>query len=398
MIDPIEREPRRLVEQDTSVGRLLRQANEQYVPSRSWLEAAMRRGPPSRSGRFGLGPLILSAATAAALTAVVVWQVRPDEPDAALTAEATTALVPASGEARSVGGYTPPRADQAGVPLGAGARAAEPSARPEPVVEPVVEPVHEADNADALEVDRAEPDRAEPDAVLPPEAERTVDPEPKGGAQVGESDPASGTHDNQLGAEGALLPDKADCLTLVRSGEPRRAEACFRQQASGQGLDAEVGLYELARLRRDALGDTAGALRALEDHRRRFPGGALRAEVDASYLSLLVRVGRASEALAESERILGSSAGAERAYELRMLRGQLLQNSLGSLDRARAEFELAEQAPGARAEASYYHGVSLEGLGQLAAARAAYERYLAKAPSGRHAADVKQRLERLSSQ
>lgn len=368
MKDPVEPQPQRLIERDDAVGRLLRQANDQYVPSRSWLDAASRREPPSRAGRFGWGPLILTTTAAAATAAVVVWQVHPVGQGSALSAEALATLVPVSDLAHPGGARSAPIGATPAPSSEVGARAATPR-------EPVVAPV-EAEDEPLREVP-AKP-RVSPDVELREE--------------VSDETPAA-----PEGELGALPPDKADCLALVRSGEPRSAEACFEQQATGQGLDAEVGLYELSRLRRDALGDTQGALRALSDHRRRFPHGALRAEVDASYLSLLVRVGRSTQALAESERLLASSAGAERAYELRMLRGDLLRNAAGSLALAQAEYALAERAPGARAQASYDNGRCLEDMGRTAEARAAYQRYLSRAPSGRHAADAEQRIERLGS-
>ena len=95
-----------------------------------------------------------------------------------------------------------------------------------------------------------------------------------------------------------------------------------------------MALYELARLRRDVLGDADGALAALGDYRQRFPAGSLRNEVEVSRIELLARLKRGPEALEASERLLGTPGGRERAAELRLLRGNVYR-AAGSLREAR---------------------------------------------------------------
>jgi hypothetical protein len=191
-------------------------------------------------------------------------------------------------------------------------------------------------------------------------------------------------------------PNRAsDCRAFARGGEPRKAEACYLARSSGSGLEAETALLEVARLRRDVLGDSAGALQALEGYRNRFPHGSLRGEADIAHVALLTRLGRQSEALAESQRLLDSPNGRERAFELRMLRGNIHRKS-GNVLRAAQEFAQAEALDGASSEATYFHGVSIEELGDAAGAAAAYRRYLEKSPTGKRASDVRKRLGRRS--
>jgi hypothetical protein len=171
-------------------------------------------------------------------------------------------------------------------------------------------------------------------------------------------------------------PNRAsDCRAFARGGEPQKAEACYLTRSSGSGLEAETALLEVARLRRDVLGDSAGALQALDSYRNRFPNGSLRGEADIAHVALLTRLGRQTEALAESQRLLDSPNGRERAFELRMLRGNLHRKS-GNVAPAAQEFAHAEALDGSNSEATYFRGVCLEELGDAAGAAAAYRRYL----------------------
>jgi predicted negative regulator of RcsB-dependent stress response len=165
-----------------------------------------------------------------------------------------------------------------------------------------------------------------------------------------------------------------DCLALAREGAPRPAERCFERRAQGAGLSAEMALYELARLRRDVLGDAEGALGALGDYRQRFPAGSLRNEVDVSRIELLARLQRGQEALSASEQLLATPAGRERAAELRLLRGNVYRTT-GSLREAVGEYASAERLGGSLGEeAAFLRAQCLEALGDVAAARQAYAR------------------------
>jgi hypothetical protein len=188
-----------------------------------------------------------------------------------------------------------------------------------------------------------------------------------------------------------------DCLSLARSGATREAEACFVERARGSGLGAEMALYELGRLRRDVLGDSRGALAALEQHAARFPSGSLRREVEMSALGLLVQLGRSREALARSSALLESQSGGERRAELHLFRGQVFRRNLNDIRAAEREYAQAEALAGSTAaEATYLRGLCLEALAEPRAASEAYRRYLEK-PSRPRAADVQRRLDRLAS-
>jgi hypothetical protein len=159
-------------------------------------------------------------------------------------------------------------------------------------------------------------------------------------------------------------PAAPDCLARARAGEPRAAEQCFAAQTGGTGLGAELALYELARLRRDVLGDLRGALAALDDHRARFASGSLRQEVELFRVELLARLGRAHEALVSSAELLASPRGHERAAELHLLRGNVFRQDLGDPASAAREYRAAEARGGAAAQQAR------RWLDQLGAARA----------------------------
>ncbi|MBN1610260.1 MAG: FecR domain-containing protein [Polyangiaceae bacterium] len=186
-----------------------------------------------------------------------------------------------------------------------------------------------------------------------------------------------------------------DCLEPARRGEPRQAERCFQRQSNGSSLGAEAALCELGRLRADVLGDLPGALGALTEHRRRFPAGALASEAELARLDVLLRLGRRDEVLTESQRLLGSRVGAERALELRLLRGKLYR-SQGDAAHAEREYAAIAGSPTpAGAEASYRRARCLEELRRPSEAAAEYRRYLARNHRS-HQSEVEQRLKELS--
>ena len=186
-----------------------------------------------------------------------------------------------------------------------------------------------------------------------------------------------------------------DCPGLARSGDAQAAAACFGERAGGAGLSAEVALYELSRLERDALAKPAQALATLERYLERFPNGSLNGEARFSRLELLARLGRAQEALEASRAFLSSSFGVERAAEVHLLRGNLLlREQQGTA--ASVEYRAALNAPGRVGDdAAYQLAVALEQSADRQRARAAYERYLER-PGARHVAAAKARLAELS--
>ncbi|HYP77477.1 MAG TPA: tetratricopeptide repeat protein [Polyangiaceae bacterium] len=209
--------------------------------------------------------------------------------------------------------------------------------------------------------------------------------------------PAGSTPDVSASAtppQAAEVSAGPDCLSLARGGHTRDAEACFLKRAEGSGLGAEMALYEVARLRRDVLGDAPGALRVLAEYRTRFPSGSLRREADMSQLELLVQLGRTDEALKQSDELLSSSASGERAAELHLLRGHILRKTRSRFAEAAHEYELAERAGARRGDVTYFHALCLEALGRGPEAAALFTQYLEQ-PQHSYAEDARRRLERL---
>jgi hypothetical protein len=191
----------------------------------------------------------------------------------------------------------------------------------------------------------------------------------------------------------------AACMADVRAGETRRAESCFEQAAAAPTADAEQALYELARMRHRALGDDAGAARALAESRRRFPRGPLRAEVDVLSLEVLGALGRYDEAMLLSSEALretdGRGAEAEESARLHLLRGRLLQGHLDDCAGAVKEYAAAEGALGARrAEVAFFRGQCLERLGRRADALDAYHEAVS-APESAYARRAQARIDEL---
>ena len=174
-------------------------------------------------------------------------------------------------------------------------------------------------------------------------------------------------------------PNHDRCAKLARA-DAQGAVACYLGEARGRNLGAEVGLYEVARLRRDALSDPAGALQALEEHRRRFPAGALATEAELSIVELLPRLGRHREALERANALLSIQPQGERLAELHLLRGHIYREQLGDCASAERAYAAALAAGASKDRvgdpAAFWRAVCLEKLGRCDQAVDAYRRYL----------------------
>jgi hypothetical protein len=186
------------------------------------------------------------------------------------------------------------------------------------------------------------------------------------------------------------------CATLASDAETARdAITCYLAVARRGDRAAETALYEIARLRRDVLGDSAGALAVLQDSRTRFPTGMLREEVDLSIVELLANLNRHNEAIEEIGRLLADGHGVERAAELRVMRGNIYREVLEDFGLAERDYAAAEEARTPTVgDATFFRGVCLQALGRSAEARATFERYLA-AGATRFADEARRRLQRL---
>jgi tetratricopeptide (TPR) repeat protein len=152
---------------------------------------------------------------------------------------------------------------------------------------------------------------------------------------------------------------------------------CFHALGQGSGLQAEVALYEAARLSEEYLHDAPRALRLLDAYERRFPGGKLRTEVEWLRVQSLERAGRLDEALNTSETLLATPSGRRIASDLHFLRGRIYQDKRGDCASAASEFVAMIGETGLRGdEAELRRAQCLEKLGRHDDAVAAYERYL----------------------
>jgi hypothetical protein len=113
------------------------------------------------------------------------------------------------------------------------------------------------------------------------------------------------------------------CAGIARSGAAERAIACYEGVARGSGISAELALFEQARLAGKVLNQPDRALRTLQNHRERFPRGALRAEVMLAQIDWLVTSGQSSRALALVDEALRSGLLRERTAELERVRARL---------------------------------------------------------------------------
>ncbi len=195
--------------------------------------------------------------------------------------------------------------------------------------------------------------------------------------------------------QSATPTDPSSCRDLSRNGKPKQAEQCYVTVAKGDGLFAEMALYDMARLRRDILSNPSTALAALDEYESRFASGTLAPEVRMARIELLARSGRADEALEASELLLNSPSGRARAVELHLLRGNLLCDKKHDCAAAVAEYRQIESDPGPRGDqAQFACARCLERLGRGEEAIEAYRSYLGR-PRPQQTARARERLHEL---
>jgi len=136
--------------------------------------------------------------------------------------------------------------------------------------------------------------------------------------------------------------DAGQCSQLAKAGQYPAAAACYGNAGRGSSMDAELALYEKARLEAKALGQPSRALATLDEHTQRFAGGVLTTEVELTRIELLNQLGRRAEALRAIERGLQGALGRERGGDLQVLRADLLSAS-GDCAAAREAVDLARQ-------------------------------------------------------
>ena len=118
---------------------------------------------------------------------------------------------------------------------------------------------------------------------------------------------------------------------VTRTDRGRRAHAAERAHEEASFVEARILARAFHALRTEH--DAAAALRDLDEHARRFPGGALDTEARLARVEALIALGRSSEALALLERWPGNGAAPTRA--VRLARGELLADDGRCLEAAR---------------------------------------------------------------
>ncbi len=175
-------------------------------------------------------------------------------------------------------------------------------------------------------------------------------------------------------------------LALARAGKAREAADALAVIVAARGPHADLALYDLARLRRRELGDSPGAIRALLQYERDYPGGPLSQEVELSAIELLLSAPDLPRARAQMDRFLARHPESERAPEVHLLRGNLLRGS-GRCKEALPDYRQA-QGDGTDDDALYFRAYCEQQLGRTADAARSLHDYLARFPRGRHAAEV----------
>jgi hypothetical protein len=206
---------------------------------------------------------------------------------------------------------------------------------------------------------------------------------------------STGTEHPRAAAPLASAQVYPDCAALSASKREREALACYQEQATQGGLAGETAQYEVARLWRDSFGEPTRALAAFKAQRTRFPRGALRTEADLSIIELLPRLGRHTEAMAETEQFLLAHPKAERRGEIHLLRGNIYREVLHDFQQAEREYARgAESGGSAGDDCRFLRAACLEAVGRVDEARKAYGDYL-QFGRGAHVNDAKKRLDRL---
>ncbi|HVY29244.1 MAG TPA: hypothetical protein VHB79_21945 [Polyangiaceae bacterium] len=122
---------------------------------------------------------------------------------------------------------------------------------------------------------------------------------------------------------GARSVSAKACAQMARSADAARALDCYAELARGDGIGAELALFETARLEGKVLRDPARALRTLASYRERFPAGSLRGEAMLAEIGWLIATGNEQRASELAQEALDSGLLHERAGELQELRRKL---------------------------------------------------------------------------
>ena len=178
-----------------------------------------------------------------------------------------------------------------------------------------------------------------------------------------------------------------------RPSPPARPSVDSRVTSPPPAPTSEARLLADARARLQPGHDPAGALALLQEHRRRFPAGALVSEARVTEVAALLELGQRSDALVLLDGLALDQL--PRGDDVRVLRGEL-RADVGRCREAIADFDRCADGGGCRAgtdERALFGRASCRArAGQHEAARADLESYLARFPRGRFAGAVRRAL------
>ena len=179
---------------------------------------------------------------------------------------------------------------------------------------------------------------------------------------------------------------------LAAEGRYGEAADALGRLAAGGGSRAELALYDRGKLLLRHLRDPGQAAEVFADHRRRFPHGSLRPDVDLSLVEALLAGGQLDRAGQQIEHFLAAHPDSERRDEVRLMRAHVARER-GDWRRARDDYDGLTAAGGSTAEeALYFTAYCRRRLGDTAGARQTLERYLAGFPRGRYARAAREAL------
>lgn len=192
---------------------------------------------------------------------------------------------------------------------------------------------------------------ADPPATSPEEAPRVPVQVTARETATKENPRTTPRKSDPLAARAQATPNDTDCRAVIRSNGYEAGARCYGDKAENTtGVGAEVAWIERARLESRALGRPNEALETLAAYERRFPNGTFTTEARLTRIELLAAVGRREEAL----RSIGEAAPLipERAGSLHLLGARLaLETNACSLAAQHLDAAARARAPADRIEA-----------------------------------------------
>jgi hypothetical protein len=180
----------------------------------------------------------------------------------------------------------------------------------------------------------------------------------------------------------------------LAAGDPNLALDFYRAAITRGGPTAENAEYEIGRVQRNRLHQSAEAIATWKRYRSAHPNGLLRVETDVSIIEALVASGEASAALGEANDFLRQHADSERRAEIARIAGDLYRER-GDYNHALGAYQTALAASRTRdvtEYASFQRAACLIALGQVTG-NVALEEYLHAWPQGRFSREANRLLQ-----